>query len=281
MTYTPRELQVFDKLKRWEQSLYTYETNDLQAIYDKYMEEMFNLLAEDTRTKFFTAIDSSLFHLHSLVQGSFVQADAKERILTAARVFHRDIISIKDIRKLSLDQIHFIVEKQTVRHRFYAFVQGGLAGTGDTFLLGSDLAAQLVINLRASQLIAMCYGYEVNNPFEMMASLKVFHGATLPVRMQAHIWEELLADVQNVENVFFYQGNEDLVGTQSLEQPIKQLLKGLVILLVRKKKFKGVPFLSMAIGAGGNYRLTKKVTDFSEKYYQMRYFLSKSEEENQ
>ena len=46
----------------------------------------------------------------------------------------------------------------------------------------------------------------------------------------------------------------------------------MAIVLFKKKLIQGIPFISMAIGAGANYQLTRKVTDFAHKYYQMRYF---------
>ena len=82
--------------------------------------------------------------------------------------------------------------QQIARHRLYSFAQGGLAGTGGTLLLGTDIPAMAVINLRVVQLIAMTYGFEVNTPYEMMSSLRVFHTATLPARLQKEGWSILM-----------------------------------------------------------------------------------------
>ena len=92
----------------------------------------------------------------------------------------RILEKIEDLKKLDIDQLQYIAEQQIARHRLYSFAQGGLAGTGGTLLLGTDIPAMAVINLRVVQLIAMTYGFEVNTPYEMMSSLKVFHTATLP-----------------------------------------------------------------------------------------------------
>ncbi len=51
----------------------------------------------------------------------------------------------------------------------------------------------------------------------------------------------------------------------------------MVIALFRKKLIQGIPLVSMAIGAGANYQLTRKVTEVAHKYYQLRYLKEKEE----
>jgi hypothetical protein len=274
MTLTSREKQVMASIKEWEESLYSYSPNDLEVTYDKYVERVFSLLPEETQKQFYIALDTWLFHLHAFIQGSQLQFDAKERILSSGRVFDHSITQIEDLKELTIDQLQYIAEQQISRHRLYSFAQGGISGTGETLLLGVDLPAITVINLRVIQLIAMTYGYEVNTPFEMMNSLKVFHAATLPMRMQVHPWEELKQDIGKHRD-YFYEGKEELTDISWMEQPLKQIFKSIAILFFKNKTFQGIPLLSMAIGAGANYQLTRKVTDFAHSYYQLRYLVEK------
>ncbi len=65
-----------------------------------------------------------------------------------------------------------------------------MSGSGGLLLLGSDIPAMTVINVRIVQLIAMSYGVEVNTPFEMMLALKVFNAGAMPKRLQGIAWEE-------------------------------------------------------------------------------------------
>lgn len=278
MALTEREGIVFGEIKAWEDKLYGYEPNDLELTYDKYVERSFTLLPEKVQKDFFSVLDTWLFHLHALIQGSQLQHDAKDRILAAGRIFNGNIESIEDMKNLTIDQLQYIAEQQIARHRLYSFAQGGLSGTGGTLLLGTDIPAIAVINIRVVQLIAMTYGYEVNNPFEMMTSLKVFHSATLPSRLQGKGWKQLLIELRETDEYYFYNGKDELTNITWLEQPLKQLLKALTIVLFRRKTLQGIPVVSMAIGAGMNYQLTRKVTDFAHKYYQLRYLLEKGEE---
>ncbi|MDQ0272095.1 EcsC family protein [Cytobacillus purgationiresistens] len=279
MALKEREQAVLEEIREWEQKIFSYEPNDIERSYEKYLEHAFSLLSEEVQAQFFTALDSWLFHLHALIQGSHLQIDAKERILTAGRIFQPEIQTLEDMNVLQIDQLQYIAKQQIARHRMYSLVQGGAAGTGGAVMLGSDIPAMAVINLRSVQLIAMTYGVEVNTPFEMMSSLKVFHASTLPPRMQSRAWEDLLNDLERNEDLYFYEGKDDLTDVTWLEQPIKQLLKAITIFMLRKKSIQGVPFISMAIGAGANYQLTRKVTDFAHKYYQLRYLANKKGEE--
>lgn len=278
MTLTDREKKVFHEIREWEHKIYGYESNDLQLVYDKYIERSFQLLPLKTREQFLSSLDNWLFHLHALIQGSELQMDAKERILASGRIFQDDIQTIEEMRSLTIDQLQYIAGQQIARHRLYSFAQGGMSGTGGTILLGADIPGMAVINLRVVQLIAMTYGIEVNTPYEMMTALKVFNASTLPLRLQSEGWEELMNDLQHTSERYFYEGTEDLANTAWIDQLLKQGLKGLAIMVFRKKLIQGIPFISMAIGAGTNYQLTRKVTDFTHRYYQMRFLLQKKGE---
>lgn len=277
MSLTDREKNILQEIHDWEDKLYHHEANDFQLMYDKYLERSFQMLPEKVTVQIFSSLDNWLFHLHALIQGTELQQNAKERILANGRLFDNSIQSIEDMRTLSIDQLQYIADQHSARHRLYSFVQGGISGTGETVLLGLDIPGIAVINLRAVQLIAMAYGSEINTPYEMMTALKVFHTSILPVRLQSQGWQELKEEIPYSDDRYFYEGNENLASVAWLEQLLNQILKGVAIILFRKKLIQGIPFVSMAVGAGVNYQLTKKVTDFAQKYYQMRYLIQKKE----
>lgn len=277
MPLTDQERKKLAEIRQWEKSLLSYEANDFQLTYEKYLERSFSMMPENLQRQFFSGLDSWLFHLHGIIQGSQLQMDAKDRIITSARIFNKDTEKIEDLRQLDFDQLQYIAEQQIAKHQLYSFIQGGLAGTGGKLLLGTDIPAIAVINLRVVQLIAMSYGFEVNTPYELMTSLKVFHTATLPPRMKKDGWATLMAELEQNENPYFYEGTEEITDITWLEQPLQQLFKAVVITLFRKKLVQGVPLISMAIGASSNYQLTRKVTELAQKYYQLRYLKEKEE----
>ena len=119
MPLTEREKKVLEELRDWESKLYSYEPNDFELAYDRYLDRSFSLLPDQVQERFFTLFDSWLFHLHSLIQGSQLQMDAKERILAAGRVFQPELETVQDLRELPLEQLEFIVGQQVARHRLY------------------------------------------------------------------------------------------------------------------------------------------------------------------
>ncbi len=78
--------------------------------------------------EFFTKADGWLFHLHAFIQSSQAQLDARNRILGTSRLFDESIEQLEDLKALSIDQLTYIAEQQTARHRLYSFVQGGATG---------------------------------------------------------------------------------------------------------------------------------------------------------
>ncbi|MFY0782539.1 EcsC family protein [Peribacillus simplex] len=279
MEFTNREMEIWNEISEWQENLYQYEPTDLAALYDKWLEQGFALLPENVQQQFFEKLDTWLFHLHAMVQSSQVQIDARERTLASARVFNEDIETLSDLNLLSIDQLNYIANQHIAKHRLYSFAQGGISGSGGLLLLGSDIPAMTVINVRTVQLIAMSYGVEVNTPFEMMMALKVFNAGAMPKRLQGIAWEELIREVQNAEDDYFYLGIEELTNPSWMEQPLKQLLKAVSITVFRKKLVRGIPFISMAIGAGSNYQMTRSVSEFAQKFYQYRYLQEKKADE--
>ena len=106
MALTEREKKVIAELSDWELALSEYVPNDLELVYEKNLERSFALLPEEVQEQVFLRLDSWLFHLHSLIQGSQLQAEAKERILAAGRVFQPDLNSIQGMTELSIEQIN-------------------------------------------------------------------------------------------------------------------------------------------------------------------------------
>lgn len=249
------------------------EPNSFNQTFEKWLEQSFAKLPENTQQQFFSLLDDWVFHLHAMIQGAQFQQNAEQRILSAGRIFQPTICEIADMQQLEIDQMQYIANEQISRHRLYSFAQGGLSGTGGVLFLGADIPAIAVINIRMIQLISMTYGYKVNNPFNMMTSLKLFHGATLPITWRKEAWRTLIADLNNKEDRYFYEGEEDIMTIPWLKQPLIQMFKLIVIRLFKNKRLQGLPIVSMAIGAGANYQLTKTVSDFSHQYYKYRYLI--------
>ena len=129
-------------------------------------------------------------------------------------------------------------------------------------------------------MIGLSFGHEMNHPYEMMLSLRVFHAATLPKRMQKKAWDELIKEIKNDRHPYVFEGVDELTDESWLEQPLKQVFKSLFIMMFRKKVIQGLPLVSMGVGAVVNYRLTRRVSEFALRFYQYRYLLEQEGGEN-
>ncbi len=274
MAFTKRDQEIWMDLKEWEAEMKASEPTDFETYYDRWIENMFRLLPESTQQELFSKMDNWLFHLHAMIHESQFQMDARNRIVTNARIFNENISTLSDLKDLSIDQLSYIAEQQVAKHRLYSFIQGGFSAINGGLVLAADLPAQMVINLRSIQLVGISYGFEMNTPYEIMLSLKVFHAGTMPDRMQKYFWENLMEDLKHPPS-YFYEGEEEMSNVFWFDQPIKQMMKVMAIYFFRKKVFKGFPVISAAIGSGANYRLTKRVTDFADKFYKYRYLSEK------
>jgi hypothetical protein len=269
-----REKMLLQEIEEWESSLFSYFPNDLEQSLEKWLESGLSNINEETREAFFSKLDSYLFHLHAFIENSQSIHELKNQSIRKARTFNENINELADVRNLSIHQVIYMADQQIAKQRLLSLFQGGLSGYGGSFTL-MDLPLVIALNLRAVQSISISYGYDVHIPYEMMLSLKVYHAATLPKRLQGEAWKELFMNLpEKNEEVFFYEGSEEITNLTSLSMPLKQIAKQYLIRMVSKKQ--GIPLVSMAIGASLNYKFAKEVTDFTQKFYQKRLLLERS-----
>lgn len=271
------EQKVWEDIKYWEDQWKDYRANDFEMLYEQWMHKAFASMKGKNKKTFFHRMDQWLFHTHSYIQGTAFQNEARERILTSGRIFVPDVEHLEDMKELSIDQLTYLAYQHIAKGKMYSFAQGGLTGTGGYLLLGVDFPMMIILNLRAVQLIGLTFGYEVNHPYEMMLSLKIFHAATLPKRLQKGAWDQLKEELNHYSSPFIYAGEDALTDETWLEQPLKQSMKSMFILMFRKKMIQGLPIVSMVVGATLNYQLTRQVTEFALRFYQYRYLLEQGE----
>ncbi|PPA71637.1 EcsC family protein [Jeotgalibacillus proteolyticus] len=275
MSWTVREQEVFEGISNWRNDLGAYRGHDLSHTFSRWLDASFASLPESLKEEVFTKLDSGLFHLHSIIQGTHLHKDTIERLMATAQAFDERVTHVTDLKQLRIDQLHYMAVQQSGRHKIYSFLQGGVAGTGGIVAFGTDLLAITILNIRAIQFIASAYGRDVQTPYEMTLSLKLFHAATLPIRYQAEAWDELVSSLETYDLSYFFTGDDELTNEKWLEGPMKQLFKSTAISLFRKKKISNLPVVSMSIGALSNYQLTRRITDFAEKFYQYRFLMDK------
>ncbi|OIJ10934.1 hypothetical protein BKP35_12660 [Anaerobacillus arseniciselenatis] len=277
MGLTGRKKTIWEEIEKWEQSYFIdSEANryySLEADFNKSVETW----RPDLQIKLLQIVDSIIFHTHTIAQNSTYDKQMTDKVLNLGRVFEANVENISDMKRLTIDQLRYISQQNLAKQRLISLTQGGVSGFGGIFFVALDLPLMLTINMRSIHLTALTYGYDLNKPYELMLALKVFHVATLPKTMQKEGWKQLLLELEAYEDqwLLFDENNIDK-STAWLQQPIKQLAKGMALLLLKKKLIYGLPIFGITVGAASNYFLAKQVSEIAHRFYEKRYLLEET-----
>ncbi|WP_175615933.1 EcsC family protein [Piscibacillus halophilus] len=263
------EERIRRTIEKWETDLESYHMNDFERVYEVWLNQMFSKVPKHYQDKIFEWADQWFLYSYTFLQGTSSQIAARERILQTARSFDDEIEEISDLRRLSIEQLTYLADQQLAKSRVYSFTQGGITGTGGWLFLGIDFPLILTLNLRSVQMIGSSFGYDLNNPVEMLLALKVLHGGMMPQRFKYGTWLELKEELNSLDSIM--EQDDWILDQNWFEQPVNQLFKTLAIVMFRRKLVQGVPLLSVGIGAISNYKLAKNVTSFAKTFYQYRH----------
>ncbi|WP_408007192.1 EcsC family protein [Pseudalkalibacillus sp. A8] len=276
MEWSQNEKQVWSSIEKWEQEYFTYVPTDFNRAYEKTFEDVFSRISSRIRGKALQTIDNLLFHLHSIILNSQFQQDTKQRVLLSAQSMNKDVEVWEDVQDCRIEQLRYIAQHQVAKHRLLSFAQGGLSGAGGILFLGIDIPASIAAHLRSIQVLSLSYGYSINQPYETMLSLKLFHAATLPKQHQHEAWEQLMSEVLDQEiNPYFFESDELVADSQWMRHLVSLVGKGMVLFMLRKRLIQGIPLMGMVYGATANYQLSRQITDFANQFYQKRWLLEK------
>ncbi|WP_349408142.1 EcsC family protein [Pseudalkalibacillus sp. SCS-8] len=280
MDWSKNEKQIWSSIEKWEQEYFTYVPTDFSRAYVRTFDEAMEKLSPKWRDKALHTIDNLLFHLHSIILNSQFQQDTKQRVLLSAQAMNADVAVFEDIADCRIEQLRYIAQHQVAKHRLLSFAQGGLSGAGGLLFLGIDIPASIAAHLRSIQVIALSYGYAINQPYETMLSLKVFHAATLPKEHQQNAWEKLLSEATEPDmNPYFFDTDEVVADQQWTRHLVGLIGKGVILFTLRKRLIQGIPLMGMVYGAAANYQLSRQITDFANHFYQKRWLLEKHHKE--
>lgn len=270
-----RERTIWEEIQAWELTYFKDQEQDHLFSYEQKLANLIEKYQPQLQEKIMNATDTFIFHIHSLMKTSNYDRDVINQIIDHGRVFDPNIESITDLKNLTIDQLRFITDQHLAKQRLIALAQGGVTGLANPVLLITDLPTLLAVHLRSIQLVATAYGHDLRNPSEMILALKLFHVATMPRNVQKFGWESLNEELEAMDEETMLFSENQLTSQYWFQQPLRQLAKAILIFSLRKKVYKGVPLLSLALGATTNYQLAKQVTEVAHNFYQKRYILNK------
>ncbi|WP_188206424.1 EcsC family protein [Alkalibacillus aidingensis] len=267
------EDRVLKAIQKWENEISSYVANDFEQLYELWIENQFSKLPTSLRKKLIKSIDDWFIYTYTFLQGTNTQTEEYNRVLQFGRTYDERIEKVEDLKTLSIEKLTYLANQQVAKNRVYSFIQGGITGSGGWLFLGADLPLLTALNLRTLQLIGTCFGYNMNNPIEMVLALKVLQAGALPRRLQYKAWKDLKSQVKDYNSIMNQQSQ--LIDEELIEVPAKNIFKTLAIMMFRKKLFQGIPIISIGIGASVNYKTSKEICDFATRFYQYRYIKEK------
>ncbi len=271
-----RAEQVLKEIEDWEKSYFKIEGTDISLTYQKWINQTYSSLDARWRSKLLTLMDDILFHVQAAIQQTTYEKQTEVSLFTQARIFNEDIHEIKDMKKLTIDQLRFIARKQLAKQRLLSLAQGGLTGVGGPLFTLSDLPLVLAINLRTIQQLAMTYGYDLRKPYEMMFVLKVFHVVSLPRHVQYPAWKDLEKEAESAdEEWLFYDGDENIISQAWMQRPLQNITKLFLLTMLRKKLVQGIPLFGIITGATINYQFTRQIAEGAHQFYGKRHLQEK------
>ncbi|MGM7702328.1 EcsC family protein [Pseudalkalibacillus sp. Hm43] len=278
MQWSKNEQQVWSTIQKWEEEYFTYVPTDFSRAYVKTFDEALARVNPTLKERALHTIDNLLFHLHSIILNTQFQQDAKQRIMLSAQAMNENVEVFEDIKDCRIEQLRYIAQHQVAKHRLLSFAQGGLSGAGGLLFLGIDIPASIAAHLRSIQVLALSYGYPINQPYETVLALRVFHAATLPKEHQHEAWDKLMNEVMQQEmNPYLFETEEVVADHKWMRHLVGLVGKGTVLFMLRKRLIQGIPVMGMVYGAAANYQLSRQITDFANHFYQKRWLLEKQE----
>ncbi|WP_312095612.1 EcsC family protein [Niallia sp.] len=267
---TKAEAYYLEKIEQWENELRNERSNKIFLLYSDAIRIGLSHLPDRKKHKLLRSLDNILFHLHAILFNSTFQRNTAQKLMHHARVYNESIFTLIDMKKLNIDQLQAIADKQMAHYRILASTQGALASKHTGFLMG-DFFSMLIINLRAVQVLASIYGRPADSPNEIMTALKVFCAGCLPNEQRIEALDELMVELETEQQGFFYNGKDDIVQEKMLHTLLAELIKLSFLLFFKGKS----SYTGTVIGAATNYHFTRNITEFAHHYYQKSYLLSK------
>lgn len=269
--WTKRDQAYWDELMAWEQQLAADQNSTVEEA-NSFTSQAAAVLPEETQTLLAEKVDEGLKSIYAFMHKTQLQNEVRSRVLAVARVFDEEIETLTHMRRLPIDQLHYISSQQTARSRLLAAAQGAITGTGKLLPLAADMVSLPVIQLHVIEATAMSYGFDLNEPFEKDTILHVLYTAMLPKHSKVDGWAQLITEVE--EGISYIDGRWSF-NESMLREPLQYIIKLAAVRGFRRQKMSGLPLLSMAVGIGASWRTVNETAVLAERYYQYRYLHEK------
>ncbi|RAR45946.1 EcsC family protein [Paenibacillus sp. MDMC362] len=169
-------------------------------------------------------------------------------------------LTLASASKLPLQVMDTAADTLTVKRVKFAAAQGAATGIGGIFTIAADLPMVLGQSLKVLQEMALCYGYDPNDPRERVFIVKCLQFASADIVGKKAVLEELATfdDEQMTEQVF------------SQLQGWREVVQSYTDNFGMKKLFQLIPIAGIVFGSISNKGTISDVAEAGKMLYKKR-----------
>lgn len=169
-------------------------------------------------------------------------------------------LTLASAAKLPLQVMDTAADALTVKRVKFAAAQGAATGIGGVFTIAVDLPMVLGQSLKVLQEMALCYGYDPNDPRERVFIVKCLQFASADIVGKKAVLEELanFDDAQATEQVF------------SQLQGWREVVQSYTDNFGMKKLFQLIPIAGVVFGSISNKGTISDVAEAGKMLYKKR-----------
>ncbi|WP_400242783.1 EcsC family protein [Niallia sp. JL1B1071] len=111
------ENYYMEKLEKWEDELRNGRPNKILHLYSDSIDSLLSFIPDMQKQKILRSFDNILFHLHAILFNSTLQRNTAQKLMHHARIHNESIFPLNDMKKLNIDQLQAIADKQMAHYR--------------------------------------------------------------------------------------------------------------------------------------------------------------------
>ncbi|MGM1048205.1 MAG: EcsC family protein [Bacillota bacterium] len=170
------------------------------------------------------------------------------------------VLSLGEASKLPIGVMDTVADGITAKRVKFAAAQGAATGIGGIFTMAADIPLVLGQSLRVLQEMALCYGYDPDDPRERVFIVKCLQFSSADIVGKKAVLEELAA--------FDDESNSDQVFSQI--QGWREVVQSYTDSFGMKKLFQLIPIAGIVFGSISNKGTIGDVAEAGKMLYKKR-----------
>ncbi|KKO54253.1 hypothetical protein XI25_09425 [Paenibacillus sp. DMB20] len=170
------------------------------------------------------------------------------------------VMTLEEASKLPLSVMDMTADGITAKRVKFAAAQGAATGIGGVFTIAADIPLVLGQSLKVLQEMALCYGYDPNDPMERVFIVKCLQFASADIVGKKSVLEELAA--------FDEQKGSEQVFSQL--QGWREVVQSYTDSFGMKKLFQLIPIAGIFFGSISNKGTIGDVAETGKMLYKKR-----------